>query len=103
MASNRETLPVITHIQWAIINELRGLGGKASATQLRKAMADTWCAKGPAFYQAMNRLARIGAVVYRHIEVEVCGGTVTRTEYSVTAAGLEASAEVIDFYRSRGV
>ena len=90
-------LPSLTALQFKIIEIL--LGATMKGRELRKRLGEAGIELGgPAFYQAMSRLAQSGFVDIFRSEKEIMETAVVETSYRVNGAGKKAYEETRDFY-----
>lgn len=97
-----DMLPSISHLQFAVLDQLVRRTRGASSDRIRCLMSEIGAEReGPAFYQLMKRLEDAGLLVSSPQEFNVGGGKVIRTHYRITVEGKTAWRDTLQFYAAR--
>lgn len=95
-----DRLPTVTHLQFLVLEHLRG--GERAGSDTRALLAEHGARRTlAAFYQLMARLEEGGLVVGRYAQKTVRGQVVKERRYALTPLGEAAWQETCSFYRSR--
>lgn len=100
MSKQKDTLPEISHLQFAILDALGG--GVKRGKQLREDLASMDIKKtGPAFYQLMARLEE-GNFIKGWYEQEIIEGQIIKERhYKLLGNGVRAVNELKRFYSGK--
>jgi hypothetical protein len=93
-------IPVITHLQYAVLSAL--MDGERSGQSLRERLAARGIRKsGPVFYQMMSRIEEAGFVKGWYIQLLIDGQAIKERHYRLTGVGEKQCKLAREFYLSQ--
>ncbi|SRR6266481_5439565 len=100
MKSNKESLPELSHLQFAVLEVLGA--AQMSGKDLRTGLSELGLKKsGPAFYQMMARLEEAKFVEGWYRQEVIDGQIIKERKYRITGNGIRALNQTKKFYQGR--
>jgi hypothetical protein len=94
--------PSLTHLQFLVLDLLGSSPDPLPAQLISEGVGAFFPDySGPKFYQLMARIAEAGLIEAKSRNLDVAGGTVTRSYYRSTPEGRRAWRVSLDFYATR--